>query len=199
MIPIILALYGIICFSFLIFYEKGGIPKEVKKYFQTFYTIFEYCIFTLIFWINFRKDKIRRLILPISILFFGFQLYYVFTTERKGLDSIPIGIETILLLLYAIYFFYSFAKRLSDSYIYTHYVFWISVGILIYLGGSFFFFILFEQLSVDQKNDFGNLTYFAEIIKNFLFVIALFTYSRYPYEKQKKKSNDIPYLDIDLV
>ncbi len=195
-IPILIALYGIVCFCFLIYYEEGGIPKDVKKYFLTSYTIFEYSIFTFIFWINFRKDKFRRLLLLASVLFFGFQLFYVLTTKVKGLDSVPIGIETILILIYVVYFFYSFSKRLSDFYIYNHYVFWIAVGILVYLGGSFFFFILFQQLSTDQKNNFGNITYVAEIIKNLLFVIALFTYTRYPFKKPEKNSNPVPFLDL---
>jgi hypothetical protein len=195
-IPVIIALYGVVCCCFLFYYEEGNIPKDVKKYFQTSYTFFEYGIFTLIFWINFRKDKIRWFLLSASVLFFAFQLFYVFTTKTKGLDSVPIGIETILILVYVIYFFYSFSNRVSDFYIYNHYVFWIAVGILIYLGGSFFFFILFEQLSRDQKIGFGNLTYLAEVIKNLLFVIALFTYTRYPFENFKKKSNTLPYLDM---
>jgi hypothetical protein len=195
-IPVLIALYGIVCCCFLLFYKEGNIPKDAKKYFQTAYTFFEYGIFTFIFWINFRKDKFRRLLLVASVLFFGFQLFYVLTTKVKGLDSVPIGIETILILIYVIYFFYSFSKRLSDFYIYNHYVFWFAAGILIYLGGSFFFFILFEQLSLDQKNDFGNLTYLAEIIKNLLFALALFVYTRYPFENQKKNSNSVPYLDM---
>jgi hypothetical protein len=67
---------------------------------------------------------------------------------------------------------------------------------LIYLGGSFFFFILFEQLSPDQIADFGKLTYMAEIIKNILFTIALFVYTRFPFENSKKNSNSVPYLDM---
>ena len=195
-IPIIIALYGILCCAFLVYYDQSGIPKEAKKYFYTSYTIFEYVIFAFIFWINFRKDKIRWLILLVSVLFIGFQLYYVFTTKTRGLDSVPIGIETILILIFVLYFFYSFSKSINDSYIYHHYVFWISVGILIYLGGSFFFFILFQQLTLDQKNSFGNITYAAEIIKNILFAISLFAYSRYPFKNQNKNFNSVPYLDM---
>jgi hypothetical protein len=195
-IPVIIALYGIVCCCFLLYYREGNIPKDVKKYFQTCYTFFEYGIFTFIFWINFRKDKFRWLLFLASVLFLGFQLFYVFTTKTKGLDSVPIGIETILILVYVIYFFYSFSKRLSDFYIYNHYVFWIAVGILIYLGGSFFFFILFEQLSRDQKIDFGNLTYLSEVIKNLLFALALFIYTRYPFENKKKNFDPVPFLDM---
>lgn len=113
-----------------------------------------------------------------------------------GLDSVPIGIETIVLLFYIIYFFYQFSRELSTAYIYNHYAFWISVGVLIYLGGSFFFFILFDHLSKDQIAAFGDLTFITELIKNILFSVAIFTYFRYPFEKTEKSKQSIPYLDM---
>lgn len=171
-------------------------PKGALKYVQMSYTFFEYGVFTFIFWINFRKDKIRWVLLFASFAFLVFQLYYVFTTKQKGLDSVPIGVETILILVYIIYFFYLFSKSVSDFYIYNHYLFWIAVGILIYLGGSFFFFILFEQLTIDQREYFGNITYTTEIIKNIFFALAMFIYARYPLENKKMKSKSIPFLDM---
>jgi hypothetical protein len=67
---------------------------------------------------------------------------------------------------------------------------------LIYLGGSFFFFILVEHLNDDQLTTFGNLTYVAEVIKNLLFVLAIFIYGRYPFDKPEKNSNSVPFLDL---
>jgi len=193
-IPKIITFYGIICFCFLFFYYD--IPKDYKQNLQTAYTFFEYAIFTFIFWLNIKSQKIKRIILIISILFFCFQVFYLLTGKVKGLDSVPIGIETILMLSYIFYFFYQFSKDLSTAYIYNHYGFWISVGILIYLGGSFFFFILFDHLNTAQVETFGDLTYVAEIIKNILFSLAIFIQTKYPFETKKQKSESIPYLDL---
>jgi len=193
-IPIVIGLYGIICCLLLIYFFE--MPKSFKPYFKTSYTFFEYIVFTFLFFINFRQKKIRIFIFFASFLFFLFQLFYVFTGKVKGLDTIPIGLETILILIYIIYFFYDFSKNVSTFYIYNHYGFWLAVGILIYLGGSFFFFILFDLLSKEQRNSFGNLTYLAEIIKNLLFALAIFMYARYPLENTKNKTSSIPYLDM---
>ena len=193
-IPVVIAIYGIVCFCFLFFFYD--IPNKNRKYFSTSYTFFEYGIFTFIFWVNFQKDKIRPLILVSSVLFFAFQLFYVFSGKIKKLDTVPIGIETILILIYIVCFFYSFSKRSRSHYIYNHYVFWIAVGILIYLGGSFFFFMLIENLNKEQETAFGNLTYVAEIIKNILFAFALFIYVRYPFENKKKNFEPVPFLDM---
>ena len=66
----------------------------------------------------------------------------------------------------------------------------------LYLGGSFFFYITIDQLKKGEREIFGNLTYIAEIIKNILFVVAIFIYSRYSFVKQEKNSNSVPYLDM---
>jgi hypothetical protein len=183
-----------ICFCFLFFYYD--IPKGYKKDLQTAYTFFEYAVFTFIFWINIKNPKIKRAIFIISVLFFCFQVFYLLTGKVKGLDSVPIGIETIIMLSYIFYFFYQSSKDLSTAYIYNHYGFWVSVGILIYLGGSFFFFILFDHLSTAQVETFGNMTFVAEIIKNILFALAIFIQTRFPFENKKQKPQSIPYLDL---
>lgn len=151
----------------------------------------------MIFWSSLKERKIRRIIIIVSVLFFSFQLIYLFSGSAKRLDSVPIGIETIILLFYIIYFFYGFSKNSGTTYIYNHYGFWISVGILIYLGGSFFFFILIDHLSKGQVESFGNLTYLAEVIKNILFTIAIFFFAKHPLKANDEKPKSIPFLDMN--
>lgn len=191
--PITIAVYGLLFFWLLFFYYD--IPKDFKKYYQSAYTFLEYSLFAFIFWKNINSKKIKRFILVASFFFLLFQIIYVITTGKNRLDSVPIGIETILILIYILFFFNEFSKTLDGSYIYNHYCFWVSVGILIYLGGSFFFYILINQLSKEQIEAFGNLTYLAEIIKNILFTSAIFVYTRLIL-KTKQKSTSIPYLDM---
>jgi hypothetical protein len=193
-IPILLTVYGLVCFVFLFFY--WDFSKNLRVNLQSIYTFFEYSVFAYVFYINIKNRVIRNIIVAISVLFFCFQTFYIFYRETSRLDSIPIGIETIVLLFYIIYFFYQFSKELSTTYIYNHYAFWISVGVLIYLGGSFFFFILVDHLSNDQREAFGDLTYVTEMIKNILFSVAIFTVYKYPFQKIKNHQDSIPYLDM---
>lgn len=193
-VPLSIATYGLVFLVLLFFYDD--IPKDIKKYYQSFYTFLEYAFFAFFFWYNVKNKKIRRIIVYLSIGFFIFQIIYVFGSQLSRLDSVPIGIETIVILAYIFYFFYEFSQNLSANYVYNHYCFWISVGVLIYLGGSFFFYILINHLTDDQVTAFGNLTFLAEIIKNVLFATAIFIYSRYPFEKTKNKSESIPFLDM---
>ena len=70
------------------------------------------------------------------------------------------------------------------------------MGILIYLGGSFFFYILFNELSREQVVTFGNMTFVAEILKNFLFGFALIIYAKNPTNNNNIKHSNVPYLDM---
>lgn len=129
-------------------------------------------------------------------MFIAFQVIYVLSGKVKRLDTIPVGIETILIVTYIIYFLFELSKNLEGS-LYNHYGFWISVGVLIYLGGSFFFYIMIDSLSGQEVETFGNLTYVAEILKNVLFGMAFFIYAKYPARKEpEKKIKSVPFLDM---
>jgi len=189
-----LSIYGVLFFLLLFYFNE--IPKEYKLYYQGIYTYVEYLAFASILWYNINSKSLRRLIVICSIFFLIFQLLYVPTQSLKKLDSIPIGIETILIFIYVAFFLFENFQRTTNSNIYNHYCFWICIGILIYLGGSFFFYILINNLSEEQIAAFGTMTYVADIIKNLLFGIALFIYARKSNERFQKKSNTIPFLDM---
>lgn len=191
---IVIAAYGIICCLFLLSYDFT--PKVSRKFLKTAFTFFEYSVFTFIIWKNLQSIKVKKLIILATTFFFLFQVFYLLTGKVKRLDTIPIGIETILVFLYIVYFFIESAKNITGIFIYNHYVFWIAVGILIYLGGSFFFFILINHLTNDQIEIFGNLTYLAEILKNILFAIAINIFTKYPLQKPDDKPKPVPYLDL---
>jgi hypothetical protein len=203
--PITLAAYGIAFFTLLFLWNNNkpliwsDIPKEYKGYFQILYTYLEYLAFTFIFWSNIKNDLFKKFIIAVSILFFVFQIFFALTTSIKRLDSIPVGIETIFIFIYIFYFFYEFSKNTKDTFIYNHFCFWIAVGILIYLGGSFFFYILINNLNQNEVEKFGNMTYIAEIIKNLLFVFALIIYKRSPSNKTNNLSKNIPNLDMNMI
>lgn len=194
LIPICMALYGLLCFSLLYVFEYH-LPPSFQKYYYTFYTTFEYGVFAFIFFHNLEAKRFKKIVVFFSLAFLVFQVIYLFTAKKVRLDSVPIGIETILVFIYIFFFFYEFSRKPSGNYIYNHYCFWIAVGILIYLGGSFFFYILFNHLNEDEIKTFGNLTYTAELIKNFLFTGALFVYHKNP-QKSKKEPSTVPYLDM---
>lgn len=188
----IIGVYGLIIFFFL-FVEN--IPVEYRKLYSFSYTYLEYLFFSAIFWFTFTNKRIKRFILIASLSFLAFLLIYYSYNKIQRLDSVPVGIETILIFIYIFLFFYQSSRNIQNLYIYNHYCFWIAAGIFIYLGGSFFYFILINHLNKDQIASFQDLTYVAEIIKNVLFGIAIFVYSKQPKAKASNSEN-VPLLDM---
>jgi len=111
------------------------------------------------------------------------------------LDSLGIGIETLLLFVYIIFLFYEHFKRLDAQVIYSYNHFWLVLGILFYLGGSFFFNILADHLTSQQIKSYERLTYLGDVIKNIFFCISIIISVKMPENGMKSKIST-PYLDF---
>lgn len=193
---IILASYGLVFFFYLNFYYD--IPKNYRKIQQTVYTLLEYSVFAAIIWYNLKNVILRKTIFSFSILFLIFQVTYFFVSKLQKIDSVPIGVETILIFLFSFFYFQQFLKYNISKNIYEYPSFWLIVGILIYLGSAFFFNILANDVTDQQFDNYWHLTYIPEILKNLLFAMVLLGYPSYINEQpnSKLKKSDIPNLDI---
>ncbi len=116
------------------------------------------------------------------------------------IDSIPIGIESILIFSFIFYYFYdSFTNIDINNSIAERSSFWFIVGVFVYLGSTFFVNILGNSLESEYLDKYFYFSYVGDIVKNILFAIAvLFLPSSYPVEKKlEKKKNTIPFLDMN--
>lgn len=190
--PLIISIliYGLIFFSLLHFYYD--IPKSYRKIQQTIYTFLEYAFFAYIFWFNIKQLRFKKIILIFSFLFLCFEIIYFFLSKPQRIDSVPVGIETILMLLFSFIYFHQYFNENRTTYIYNDPNFWIVVGILIYLCSSFFFNILANQVS----NEYWYFTFIPEIIKNILFSLSIIKYKDTSKENSTIKSSNVPYLDL---
>lgn len=192
----IIALYGLVCSLLLNIYYI--LPEGyLVDLFMLFYTFAEYTFFTLLILSHINTRKVKMLIMILSMLFLAFQIMFAIRIEIDRLDTISIGIETILLFIYIIYMFYEYFKSAKTNYIYNNHFFWVSLGILIYLGGTFFFNILANHLSRGQLVQYLKLTYVLEMVKTTLFAIAIVIC----YYQNKDKifpKPQVPYLDLDI-
>jgi hypothetical protein len=166
------------------------LSRVAKQWYAMLYTTIEYSCFTFIIAHVIQKKIIRLLIFCLSIFFLLFEIFYSFLPFHS-IDSIPIGVETILILLYTFYLFYEQFKKIEAGYIYNKYWFWFVVGILFYLCSSFFLNILASS-NYDLANKYWFFTWIFETVKNILFVIGIVQLAR---ENNTKKSS-IPYLDL---
>ena len=191
----LLGLYGLIFCSILTLNFYQLLPAN--SLYDTVYTFLEYSFFTAILWNNVATNKFRVVILICSLLFISAQVI-TFTISKTDLDSIPIGIETILIFVYIIFFFYQNFRNNYDQYIYDHHCFWISIGMLIYLGGTFFFNLLANHIDPVQIDRYWYLTHIADIIKNLFFCVAIIVYDRSKSKERLYHHSSVPYLDLDM-
>jgi hypothetical protein len=193
---VVLAVYGSIFFCLLLLWDQ--LPtRDAKILYQYVYTTLEYIFFSYFLWSSIQNVTFKKIIFFLSICFVAFQVTYYLVNNTLRLDTIAIGIETILLLVYIIYFFYEYFNNVKFTSIINHYCFWLSVGILVYLGGTFFFNILAEQHAVQNFiDDYWYFTYLADTLKNILFIAAIFVAIKYRNNFIKPEMKNVPYLDM---
>ena len=188
-----MAVSGVLFFLLLEYHDK--IPKSLISISNTFYTSLEYTVFTILLWYNIDSKSFKRIMFFFSAAFFIFQTIFYLNNTSPGLDSVPIGIESILIFIYIFYFLFEYVKNIRNQYIYASYCFWCAIGMMIYLGGNFFFNILSNQVHNKEVVENWYLTYIAEIVKNIFFVVAIFVFKKNPIIKPPK-AESVPFLDM---
>jgi asparagine N-glycosylation enzyme membrane subunit Stt3 len=186
--------YGLVFFVLLQFVDPF-ITKEIKRPYNFFYTFIEFGFFSSFFWIAIQGKFYRKIILLIFCAFSLFQTIYLTFTDKE-FDSVSIGIETILVFTFIFLFFYEYFVNVYSEYIYNHYCFWLAIGTMIYLSGSFFIYLLANHISEEQIHNFWYMSYIAESVKNILFTAGIFVYTR-QRAKQKIPNQNMPYLDFN--
>jgi len=189
-------IYALFFFFLILFEEKITTTKFSTRFYYQFFTFFEYLFFTGIFWLVIKSRIVRIIIVILSVAFSIFQIVYFLMAKFKRIDSIPIGIESILVLIYIFYFFYELLREPKGRHLWENYSFWFAIGILIYLSGSFFMNILANVMDRQEIDSYWFFTYIADIIKNLFLVIGLIVMSRQTPNQERVKKN-LPYLDMN--
>jgi len=190
-----LVLYGLIFFLFL--HNYYNLPRSLRKIQQAFYTLLEFSFFSYIIWNSIQNKRLRKIIIYSSIVFFCFHIIYFFVSKPQKLDSIPIGIETIIIFFLTFLYFQQFFKFNLDNNIYEYPSFWLIVGIIIYLGSSFFFNILANHISQEQSDKYWHYTYIPEILKNIFFGFVIWgVFFKNVENKKSPALSEIPNLDM---
>lgn len=184
---------AIYCFADLLinFFPYFLNSKPLFYIVGAFFTFIEYAIFAFFIWTNLVSRRAKKFILFGSIAFFLTTTYYNIRTNFHNIDSVPIGMETILILVFSFYYLYEQMNNTNTLFIYTQYQFWIVVGFLIYLAGSFFVYIYASQIEHDLLNQYWFLTNVFYVLMNSFFVIGILMSKK----KIKKPIFSTPYLN----
>lgn len=172
------------------------LPHKVHYHIQGSFTFVEYAAFAFFIFYNIKNVLVKKIILFSIASFLLFVVFYQLNGRIRYIDSVPIGIETILILVFSFYYFYEQMNSIDDSFIYHKYHFWIIVGMMIYLGGSFFIYVFANQVSREEAyllEQYWFLTYVFYIIKSILFIVGILTYVK--QAKNPHPGKLYPYLN----
>lgn len=118
-----------------------------------------------------------RYIIPLIIVIFTLfsVVNSVFIQSIKTFNTNARAVENLLLIIFAVSYFYKLLKELKIRYLEKNPMFWINTGILIYFSGSLFLFI-FSNYSIIDKS-ISRLTWiihaFLNIFINIIYSIGL--------------------------
>jgi hypothetical protein len=149
------------------------LSPQISYHILVLFTTIEYLIFAYLFSLVIDNKTFKKIIYFLSLLFLIITVVNFDLGKGKTFDSLTIGIETIFIMIYAFYYLYEQMNNLADSFIYNRYHFWIAIGILLYLGGSFFIYIFADKVDSHILDDYWFLTYVFYIIKNIFFAIGI--------------------------
>ncbi|MBC8756234.1 hypothetical protein H2O64_16275 [Kordia sp. YSTF-M3] len=142
---ILLAFAGIISYSAYQLYIKG----ENNMHLLHVYTVVEYTLWSLFYYQLFQKVWVKRLLISLNILFILFSIYNVLNWQPLDTyNSYGRSLEGILLLCFAIGWFYKVFINSAIKRLETHPIFWINAGVLVYFSGAF---LLFSSKNFMQK------------------------------------------------
>jgi len=163
--------------------------KPSRIFLYSSFTFFEYILFASVLYIIIKKNNFKRFIVIASVLFSIFIISYNLLIKIRFLDSIPIGVEAILILIYSFYYLYEQMKDTENLFIYNVYSFWIVLALMLYLAGSFFIYLYTSQLPAKQIPYYWVFTNIFSIVKNIFFSLAIIIYANQSTTKNIRKYN----------
>ena len=127
-------------------------------------------------------NLIRKIIWGSVFLFFFSQVYDIIYNNTFNFDSIPVGIESVTILIISILIIYDKLNNESAENIFSPEVI-ISIAYILFFAGTFFVFILSQQNFYKKSfNDtFSYIVAAFNTIKNILISIGLLKYHNYNF------------------
>ena len=159
---------------YVILTQNGGVP-----YLYEIFTVMELILFLGFLGFHIKKTKVKKMLLYIGICFTIF--YFSFSalaSEKTPIDSIQIGIEAIIVLTFSYYYLYERMNDTNTLFIYNTYTFWVVIGMVLYLSGSFFIYLFTNFLSDAEIKKYWIITNIFSILKSILFTVAILIHAK---------------------
>lgn len=159
-------LYSIVSDLFLDQISKKFLQTEIVSF--RLFTIVEFISFLIIFYkINFSISK-KRIILQSSSLFFLSIIIDLLTNSIENFDSLPTGVESILILFYCILTLY---EQISTGKPLYSFPVLFAFSLILFFAGTFFLFIMSQNNF--ENEEFSNLYDYIVAISKILMTLLM--------------------------
>ena len=171
-------IFGYLCLSFLIMEVVMWYTslKSMQNHYlsNTFYPM-EFLLLSSIYWISLKTPIYRKILLcvVIAIMIFVIGSNVINFDNFNRFNSIANSIIYLGLMFLVILYFYELLKELHIVKLSTHPMFWISVGIILYVSISFFLFIFGEFVAFNKSKEISKLDPIIHSIATIIFRIFL--------------------------
>jgi|GEM_PF-5774376 len=184
LVSIILIKQKNISYKLLLFYLFYSLLSDLLlsklsiKYFDSeiysfrLFTIVEYFSITYILFCQIESLFFRNFIKYSSVAFSLFIILDISTNPLNQFDSMPTGIESLLILITSIILLYE--KILKSNNYFTAFV-WIAIGLILFFAGTFFLFIMSQNnySNTDFNDTYGLIVAIFKILMYCFFFIGI--------------------------
>ncbi len=169
--------YLIYCvFNDLLAYYLFKIVKVGAYIVYDIFTVIEFGLFSLFFSYIVKEHGVKRTITSIFIVFAIFSIIdYFFLRKDESFNSTTAAVAQVLMISMCIYYFYYQLKQPDTYLIYNTQNFWIIIAFLIYVSGTFFLYLLAENMIGEKTfaKQYRMINSSFIILKNFFLFIAM--------------------------
>ena len=173
----LIAFYSFYCiFSDLVLSKLSLKYLESELYSYRLFTLVEYTIITFFIFQLIESYIFKRLIKTGTFIFIIVSILDIYTSSFTSFDSLPSGLESILVLSYCLFFVY---EKMSSSDFSFNGTIWITIGFILFFSGTFFLFILSQNNFKDSSFilTYGYIVAIFNIIKNLFITIGIISES----------------------
>jgi hypothetical protein len=150
----------------------GHLGETRDFYLYSIFSILEYSFFLIFFNYNFQSPLFKKILFAGTVIFFLVAAYNLFFDSTHRFDTLSASVDSILIICYSIFYFYEQLKTPEPTFIYSTKTFWVVIAILLYMAGTFIFFIATAYMTAKETYTYWPIASIANILKNLLLSVA---------------------------
>ena len=140
------------------------------------FTVAEFSLFCLFYYFALSPGLMKKSIFPIWLCFIIFaSIHFFLVNVIDKFDSFTAGLENIVIMLLCIYYLIVQIRGSNNLLVYSTTNFWIIITFLIYMCGTFFLYIMTENMINDKsfRDLYAVINPAFNILKNILLSVAM--------------------------